>query len=117
MYQEYLNEHNYLEPRINNIKEGMVFDELFIDALNYIGELYALRKVHPLKLKEKLLKHKITNQIIERSNSCSEQIKLDIYKIIEKLEYSEEENIELINKCVNKRKKENKFNGYLQKKK
>ena len=37
--------------------------------------------------------------------------------MIEEFEYSEEENIELINECVNKRKKENKFDGCLQKKK
>ena len=83
MYQEYLNEDNYLEPKINNIKEGMVFDELFIDALNYIGEIDALRIVLPFKLKEKLPKHKIANQVIERSNTCSKQVKLDIYKMIE----------------------------------
>ena len=83
MYQEYLNEDNYLEPKINNIKEGMVFDELFIDALNYIGEIDALRIVLPLKLKEKLPKHKIANQVIERINTCSKQVKLDIYKMIE----------------------------------
>jgi hypothetical protein len=104
VYQEYLNEHNYLEPRINNIKEGMIFDELFINTLNYIGEIDALRIVHPLKLKEKLSKHTITNQIIERSNSCSEQVKLNINKMIEELEYYEKESSELINKYVNKRK-------------
>ena len=115
-YQGYLNEHNYLEQRINDIKEGMIFDEFFIDALNYICEIDALIVGPPLKMKEKLPKHKIINKVLERSNSCLEQVELNINKMIEELECYEEENSELFNKCVNKRKKDNKLKRYLQEK-
>ena len=115
-YQGYLNEHNYLEQRINDIKEGMMFDELFIDALNYICEIDALILGPPLKITEKLPKHKIINKVLERSNSCLEQVELKIHKMIKELECCEEENSEVFNKCVNKRKKENKLQRYLEEK-